>query len=87
MGRLADGSVKVAVAEAPEGGRANRAVEGLLAGALALRRAQVRVVAGAAARLKQVEIEGVDAAELERRIAVALGDGGGKPGREAAHGE
>ncbi len=27
VGRLADGSLKVAVAEAPEGGRANRAVE------------------------------------------------------------
>ena len=27
VGRLADGSVKLAVAEPPEGGRANRAVE------------------------------------------------------------
>ena len=52
VGRLADGSLKVAVAEAPEGGRANRAVEVLVAGVLSLRRTQVKVVGGAAARLK-----------------------------------
>jgi hypothetical protein len=87
VGRLADGSLKLAVAEAPEGGRANRAVEALLSGALSLRRAQVRVVSGAAARLKQVEIEGLDAAEVERRISGALAGAGGRRGREAAHGE
>jgi len=85
VGRLDDGSLKVAVAEAPEGGRANRAVERLLAGALELRRAQVAVVGGAAARLKQVEVEGLDAAEVERRIVAALARGG--HAREVAHGE
>ncbi len=43
-----------------------------MAGVLSLRRAQVKVVGGAAARLKQVEIEGLDAAEVERRIVGAL---------------
>jgi uncharacterized protein YggU (UPF0235/DUF167 family) len=75
VGRLADGSLKVAVAEPPEGGRANRAVEALVADALAVERGQVRVVGGAAARLKQVEIEGMDGEALERRI------------REAEHGK
>ena len=87
VGRLADGSIKVAVAEAPEGGRANRAVEALVAGALSLRRAQVKVVGGAAARLKQVEVEGLDAAEAERRIGEVLAAGRGKQGREASHGK
>ena len=87
VGRLADGSFKLAVAEAPEGGRANRAVEVLVAGALALRRTQVRVVGGAAARLKQIEIEGLDAAEVERRIVEALAGTRGKRGREAEHGK
>ncbi len=73
VGRMADGSLKVAVAEAPEAGRANRAVEALLAGALEVGRAQVRVVGGAAARVKQVEIEGLDEAEVERRLARACG--------------
>lgn len=86
-GRLADGSVKVAVAEAPEGGRANRAVEAVLAAALGLARSRVRVVGGAAARLKQVEIEGLDGAETERRITAALvGTAGGRK-RESDDGE
>jgi uncharacterized protein YggU (UPF0235/DUF167 family) len=34
-----------------------------------LARSRVRIVSGAAARLKRVEIEGVDQAELERRLA------------------
>jgi hypothetical protein len=87
VGRLADGSLKVAVAEAPEGGRANRAVEVLVAGVLSLRRTQVKVVGGAAARLKQLEIESLDAAEVERRIVEALAGVCGKPGREASHGK
>ena len=96
VGRLADGSLKVAVAEPPEGGRANRAVEALVAEALALPRGQVKVVAGASSRLKLVEIEGT-AQEIERRIAAALAGrrstvGNAKErktrhGREAAHGE
>jgi uncharacterized protein YggU (UPF0235/DUF167 family) len=47
----------------------------------------VSVVGGAAARLKQVEIEGLDAAEAERRLAAALEAGRGPRGREAGHGE
>jgi uncharacterized protein YggU (UPF0235/DUF167 family) len=72
VGRLADGSLKVAVAEPPEDGKANRAVEKLVADVLLLERSRVKVVAGAAARLKQIEIEGADAADVERRITGAL---------------
>ena len=86
-GRLADGSVKVAVAEAPEGGRANRAVEAALAAALGLARSRVRVVGGAAARLKQVEIEGLDGPETERRITAALAGPAGGRRRERDDGE
>lgn len=86
-GRLADGSVKLGVAEPPEGGRANRAVEAMLAAALGLERRRVRVVAGAAARLKQVEIEGLDGAEVERRLEVALAGAGGERGRRRDDGE
>ena len=93
VGRLADGAFKVAVAEPPEGGKANRAVESLLAELLLLARAQVRVVGGAAARLKQVEIEGLDAVDVERRLAGVLAGRArtpvGSPGqdREASHDE
>jgi uncharacterized protein len=87
VGRLADGSVKVAVAEPPEGGRANRAVEVALAAALGLARSRVRVVGGAAARLKQVEIEGLDGPEAERRITAALAGLAGGRRRETDDGE
>lgn len=87
VGRLADGSVKLAVAEPPEGGRANRAVEEALAAALGLARSRVRVVGGAAARLKQVEIEGLDGPEAERRIAAALAGAAGERGRGTDDGE
>jgi uncharacterized protein YggU (UPF0235/DUF167 family) len=87
VGRLADGSLKVAVVEPPEGGRANRAVETLVAAALEIQRAQVKVVGGAAARLKQIEIEGLDAEDLERRIVAAFAGTRATRGRKAAHGD
>jgi uncharacterized protein YggU (UPF0235/DUF167 family) len=62
-------------------------VEVLVAGVLSLRRTQVKVVGGAAARLKQIEIESLDVAEVERRIVAALAGARGKPGREASHGK
>ena len=91
VGRLADGSLKVAVTEPPEGGKANRAVESLVAELLLLAPTRVKVVGGAAARLKQVEIEGLGAEDIERRLAGALAalarPAPKRPDREAAHGE
>ncbi len=57
---LADGRavVKVRVRAVAEGGEANRAVTELLAKALGVPKAVVRVVAGATSRLKQVSIAG-----------------------------
>jgi uncharacterized protein YggU (UPF0235/DUF167 family) len=59
---------KLRVASAPEKGRANDAVQDLLANTLGLDRLDVRVVAGAAARDKVVEITGLTLAEAERRL-------------------
>ena len=57
---LADGRsvVKVRVHAIAEGGEANRAVMGLLAKALGVPKRNVRLLSGAASRLKQVAIEG-----------------------------
>jgi uncharacterized protein YggU (UPF0235/DUF167 family) len=81
VGRLADGSIKLAVAEPAEAGRANRAVESLIAGVLGVARSRVRVAAGAGSRMKQVEIDGLAPAEIERRIAAALVDATGHESR------
>jgi uncharacterized protein YggU (UPF0235/DUF167 family) len=59
---------KLRVAAAPERGRANDAVQDLLADTLGLDRLDVRVVAGVAARDKVVEITGLTRDEAERRL-------------------
>ena len=70
-GWLADGALKLRVTEPPEDGRANRAVEALLAEALGVPASRVRVTRGASSRSKVVEIEGLDEATVRARIAAA----------------
>ena len=57
---LADGRsvLKVRVRAIAEGGEANRAVLELLAKALGVRKASVRILSGATSRLKQVAVDG-----------------------------
>jgi uncharacterized protein len=62
-GRHGDGW-KVRVAAPPEGGRANAELERHLAALLGVDRRAVRVVAGAHARDKLVEIDGLTAAAV-----------------------
>jgi uncharacterized protein len=59
---------KVRVAEAPERGRANEAVLGLLAEALSLPRRDVSLVAGHASRDKIVEVDGIGEDETWSRL-------------------
>ncbi len=59
---------KVRVAQPAEGGRANDAVLALLAEALELPRAAVTLVSGHGARDKTVAVEGIGAAEADRRL-------------------
>jgi len=65
-------TLKLAVTAAPERGKANEAVEALLAEALDLPKGAVRVVAGHAARSKRVEIAGLETAEIVRRLRTIL---------------
>lgn len=71
---LADGRVVLAVrvTAPPEGGKANAAIERVVAEALGLPRTAVRVESGATARLKTLRITGIDAAE-ETAARTALG--------------
>jgi uncharacterized protein (TIGR00251 family) len=66
---LADGRsvVKVRVRAVAEGGEANRAVTGLLAKALGVPKAKVRLLSGATSRMKQVAIDG-DPAKLDEAL-------------------
>jgi uncharacterized protein YggU (UPF0235/DUF167 family) len=67
VGRHGEGW-RARVAAVPERGRANEALCGLLAAALSVPRRSVRVVAGHGARRKVVEIDGLEPAEIERRL-------------------
>jgi len=64
------GELSVRVTVAPEGGKANAAACEVLAKALGVPKSAVRVVRGDTARHKQVEIEGVTAAD----VALAVGE-------------
>jgi len=86
VGWLADGSLKVKVAEPPEGGRANRAVTELLAAALGVKPGAVTVVRGASARMKQIEVTGLTAGEARQRLARAVAAAtGDEDGGERVH--
>ncbi len=56
--------LRVKVTAAPEGGKANASVERTLAAALGVPKSRVRVVRGHSARVKTVEIEGVEDAAV-----------------------
>jgi uncharacterized protein len=68
-------ALKLSVTAAPERGKANEAVEELLADALKLPRSAVTVVAGHAARTKRVEVAGLSAEELAGRLRTIVGRG------------
>jgi hypothetical protein len=58
--------LKVRVAAAASDGAANAAVVALIASKLGLSKSQVRLVAGATARIKRLEVDGLSEAELAR---------------------
>lgn len=72
VGWMEDGTLKVAVAAPPEGGRANAAVVELLADVLGVPKRQVTVARGRSSRAKAVEIGGLDQAEARRRLEAVL---------------
>ncbi len=67
VGRHGDGW-RARIAAPPERGRANEALCSLLADVLDIPRRSVSVVAGHSARVKGVEIDGLDAAEIDSRL-------------------
>jgi uncharacterized protein (TIGR00251 family) len=74
VGRHGDGW-RARVAAPPERGRANRALVGLVAELAGVPRDRVALVAGASGRRKVVEVGGLEADELDRRLARASGQG------------
>lgn len=75
VGWMADGTLKVAVTAPPEAGRANQAVTRLLAVALGVAPRDVTVARGQGSRAKVVDVRGLDAVDVKRRIEDALRHG------------
>ena len=73
-GWVGDGILKLEVTAAPEAGRANQAVCRLIAEAVGVGRRQVTVAGGETSRSKQIDVEGIEAAELKQRLERAMED-------------
>ena len=63
-----DGALKVRVMAPPQNGRANRALEALLAAALHLKKNAVTVATGHSSARKRVAITGLTRDEIVRRL-------------------
>ncbi len=68
-----NGLLKVCVTQAPEKGKANKALIALLSKALSMRKAQFELLAGETARQKRFLVRGVTPEELAELIRHALG--------------
>jgi uncharacterized protein len=71
MGERA-GLLRVAVTAPPEKGKANTAIQTVLAEAIACSRSQIILVSGETARRKKFLVEGIPPDELNRRLAVLV---------------
>lgn len=64
-----DGTLEVALRAAPVEGAANDELMRLLARALKVSKSALRIAVGNQARHKVIEVDGIDGAELQRRLA------------------
>jgi len=69
-----DGQLRVCVTEAPERGKANRAVIAVLAGSLSLRKSQLELIGGQTSRKKRFLVRGITPDELAGRIEKVLAE-------------
>jgi uncharacterized protein len=65
---LRDGVLQARVTAAPVGGKANRALRGLIAKRLGVAPSRVSVVRGEKSRTKLIEVEGIDSAALRAAL-------------------
>jgi uncharacterized protein (TIGR00251 family) len=66
------GALRVAVTAPPDRGKANQAIQELLAEALACRAHQIKLVFGASSRQKRFLIGGVTSEELSNRLEIIV---------------
>ena len=70
------GALRVAVTAAPEKGKANAAIQAVLAESLGCRPSQIGLLSGETSRQKRFLVLGVSPEELQSRLAALLPDPG-----------
>lgn len=70
----AEGTLRVSVTQAPEKGKANKAIVELLAGELDLKKPQIELIAGQTVAQKRFLIRGVSLEELAHRLTRVASD-------------
>ncbi len=65
---IQNGMLRVSVTQAPEKGKANKAIVALLAKELSLRKSQLELISGEASAQKRFLVSAVSLAELRERI-------------------
>jgi uncharacterized protein len=73
------GALRVAVTSPPEKGKANEAIQALLAEAFACRPSRITLISGATSRQKRFLLEGLDPAEVNERLTAFLPPPGTPP--------
>ena len=76
-------ALKVKVRAVPEQGRANRAVESMVAGILGIRPSAVSVTTGATSRHKRLKVAGPSAETVACELTTVLSSRAHEPGKEA----
>ena len=72
------GTLRVAVTAPPDKGKANAAIQSVLAESLGLKTAQIALVTGATSRQKRFAIAGICEADLGSRLKTILNEPGPK---------
>ncbi len=66
------GALRVAVTSPPEKGKANDAIQRILAQTLACRVSQIQLISGTTSRQKRFLVEGIAPADMNKRLAAIL---------------
>jgi len=69
-----DGMLKVSVTTAPEKGKANKAIQELLAKTLGVKKSQIELLAGETSPTKKFLVRGVSVVELRAKLNALAGD-------------
>ena len=69
-----NGMLRISVTQAPEKGKANKAIVALLAKGLSLKKSQIELISGETSSQKRFLVSGISSAGLQERIVRSSGE-------------